>query len=74
MSGVPDPTPVGVPEAAAANGAPSNNSGNASAMQLFAPDPNAGPDQVSSHTRCLRRDRLLWLTLSIAILCHWHLH
>lgn len=33
-----DPAPVG----AAANGTTGNNSGNTSAMQLFAPDPNAG--------------------------------
>lgn len=51
MSGVPDPTPIEPVklenEANAANGAPTDNSGNATAMQLFAPDPNAGPDQVS---------------------------
>lgn len=49
MSGVPDPTPIEPikleNEATAANGAPTDNSGNATAMQLFAPDPNAGPDQ-----------------------------
>lgn len=49
MSGVPDPTPIEPVklenEATAANGAPTDNSGNATAMQLFAPDPNAGPDQ-----------------------------
>lgn len=41
---VPDPAPVG---AATANGATGNNSGNTSAMQLFAPDPNAGGENVS---------------------------